>query len=126
VLTNGVWKLAYTLKTGLDLGHPYTVDGYPTGVNPVTNLPWAPATDGLRNITGKVNADGTVTVWAVTSTVSGSGDQGADPNKLVTITDDPKAASPGAGESFGLVDHAGAGEVLRGVSFTPGTAPQAG
>ena len=126
VLTNGVWKLAYTLKTGLDLGHPYTVDGYPTGVNPVTNLPWAPATDGLRNITGKVNADGTVTIWAVTSTVSGSGDQGADPNKLVTITDDPKAASPGAEESFTLVDHAGAGEVLRGVSFTPGTAPQAG
>ena len=32
-------------------------------------------------------ADGTVTIWAITSTVSGNGDQGADPNKLVAITD---------------------------------------
>ena len=49
----------------------------------MTSLPWAPATDGLRNITGKVNPNGTVTIWAVTSTVSGGGDQGADPNQLV-------------------------------------------
>ena len=54
---------------------------------PATGLPWAPATDGLRNITGQVNRDGTVTIWGVTSTVSGNGDQGADPNKLVMITD---------------------------------------
>ena len=53
--------------------------GYPTGINAATNLPWAPATDGLRNITGRVNRDGTVSIWAITSTVSGSGDQGADP-----------------------------------------------
>ena len=65
---------------------PYTVAGYPTG-KIQTGLPWAPATDGLRNITGHVNCDGTVTIWAITSTVSGNGDQGADPNRLVTITD---------------------------------------
>ena len=86
-----------------------------------TGLPWAPATDGLRNITGRVNRDGTVTIWAVTSTVSGSGDQGADPNKLVAITDQPGATAPGAGESFATIRTAGYGEVLRGVSFTPGT-----
>ena len=34
-----------------------------------------------------VNGDGTVTLWAVTSTVSASVDQGADANRLVTITD---------------------------------------
>jgi hypothetical protein len=82
----GAWKLAYVLTAGLDLGTPYTVREYPTGNNPATNLPWSPATDGLRNLVGRLNHDGTVTIWAITSTVSGSGDQGADPNKLVAIT----------------------------------------
>ena len=97
----------------------------PLAYDPATvgsaGLPWAPATDGLRNITGQVNRDGTVTVWAITSTVSGGGDQGADPNKLVAITDRPSAAAPAAGESFRTVRAAGYGQVLRGVSFTPGT-----
>jgi Aminotransferase class-III len=121
VLSGGAWKLAYTLQTGLDLGTPYTVPGYPAGDNPATGLPWAPGTDGLRNITGRVNPDGSVTIWAVTSTVSGGGDQGADPNKLVAITDRAGAAAPSAGEAFHLVKAAGVGQVLRGVSVTPGT-----
>jgi hypothetical protein len=115
------WNLAYTLSTGLNLGQPYSVAGYPTGDNAATGLPWAPATDGLRNITGRVNPNGTVTIWAVTSTVSGSGDQGADPNKLVAITDKLPAAALPAGEQFATVRSAGYGEVLRGVSFTPGS-----
>ncbi len=115
------WNLAYTLTAGLNLGTPYAVPGYPTGDNAATGLPWAPGTDGLRNITGRVNPDGTVTIWAVTSTVSGNGDQGADPNKLLAITDSPSATAPGAGEQFVTVRSAGYGEVLRGVSFTPGT-----
>jgi hypothetical protein len=119
----GSWKLAYTLQNGLNLGQPYTAAGYPTGTNPVTNLPWSPATDGLRNITGRVNKNGTVTVWAVTSTVSGNGDQGADPNKLVAITDRVGASSLPTAELFRTLDHAGYGQVLRGVSFTPGTTP---
>jgi hypothetical protein len=77
--------------------------------------------DGLRNITGRVNPNGTVTIWAVTSTVSGGGDQGADPNKLVEITDPIGAASPASGESFRTVRTAGFAEVLRGVSFAPGS-----
>ena len=115
------WNLAYTLTNGLKLGTPYTVHGYPTGTNSATNLPWSPATDGLRNITGRVNHDGTVTIWAITSTVSGNGDTGADPNKLVAITDkltDTTAASA-AGEQFVTVREAGFAEVLRGISFTP-------
>lgn len=121
VLTGGSWKLAYTLRTGLNLGQPYTVAGYPTGNNPATGLPWSPATDGLRNITGRVNQDGTVTVWGITSTVSGNGDQGADPNKLVAITDDPNATTVPTAETFSTPRAAAYGEVLRGVSFTPGT-----
>jgi hypothetical protein len=117
----GAWKLAYTLQAGLNLGVPYNINGYPTGQNPRTGLPWAPAADGLRNIIGRVNRDGTATIWAITSTVSGNGDQGADPNQLVTITDNLAATSAPAGESFSAVRTAGFGEVLRGVSFTPGT-----
>jgi hypothetical protein len=77
--------------------------------------------NGLRNLTGRVNADGTVTIWAITSTVSGGGDQGADPNKLVAVTDSLAARTPPAAESFRTVRAAGYGEMLRGVSFTPGT-----
>jgi hypothetical protein len=117
----GAWKLAYVLQAGLNLGIPYTIDHYPTGQNPRTNLPWAPAADGLRNLTGRVNRDGTATIWAITSTVSGSGDQGADPNQMVMITDQLAATSAPAGESFKVVRTAGFAEVLRGVSFTPGT-----
>jgi len=65
-----------------------------------------------------VNRDGTATIWAVTSTVSGSGDQGADPNKLVAITDPLATTAPAAGESFRAVRAARFAEVLRGVSFT--------
>ena len=114
------WDLAYTLTAGLNLGAPYTVRGYPTGDNAATGLPWPPATDGLRNITGRVNPNGTVTIYAVTSTVSGGGDQGADPNKLVAVTDRLAATSLPA-ETFRPVRSAGFGEVPRGVSFTPGT-----
>jgi hypothetical protein len=117
----GAWKQVYVLTAGLDLGVPYTVDGYPTGQNPKTGLPWSPATDGLRNITGRVNRDGTATVWGITSTVSGNGDQGADPNKLVMISDKLAATSLPAGESFATLQTARFGEVLRGVSLTPGT-----
>jgi hypothetical protein len=115
------WSLAYTLQAGLNLGVPYTVKNYPTGINVATGLPWSPATDGLRNITGQVNGDGTVVIYAITSTVSGGGDQGADPNKLVMIKDKLKATTLPANESFTTVRTAKSGEVLRGVSFTPGT-----
>jgi hypothetical protein len=124
--TTNTWTLAYTLQTGLNLGVPYTVKNYPTGNNAVTGLPWSPATDGLRNITGRVNGDGTVTVYAITSTVSGGGDQGADPNKLVAITDNLAATTLPAKETFATLSSAKSGEVLRGVSFTPGTGENPG
>ena len=121
--TTSTWNLAYTLQTGLNLGTPYTVARYPTGTNPATNLPWAPATDGLRNITGHVDHDGHVTLWAVTSTVSGDGDVGADPNRLVVVRDllSNTSATVAAGEKFVTLREAGFAEVLRGVSLTPGS-----
>jgi hypothetical protein len=130
--STGGWQLDYVLQSGLDLGTPYRVapdsrgNQYPTGLNSTdsgTGLPWAPATGGLRNLTGRVNRNGTVSLWASTSTVSGSGDQGADPNKLVEITDDLGAttASQVAHEQFHTVMRAIYGQVVRGVSFTPGT-----
>jgi hypothetical protein len=121
ILVDKTWQLAYTLTAGLNLGQTYTVPGYPTGLNLVTGLNWAPAPDGLRQIAGKVNRDGTVTIYAVTSTVSGSGDQGADPNQLVVITDRLSAsdATAAAGETFTVLRTAESGTVLRGVSFAP-------
>jgi hypothetical protein len=121
--TAGEWELAYTLTSGLAIGTPYTVWGYPTGTNTATGLPWSPTTDGLRNIVGKVNGDGTVTIWAVTSTTSGGGDTGADPDKLVVITDKlaNSTAADAAKEQFLTLRTAGFGEVLRGVSFSPGS-----
>ncbi|MCL2515738.1 MAG: hypothetical protein FWD85_09855 [Microbacteriaceae bacterium] len=115
------WKLDYTLQNGLNLGQSYQVAGYPTGDNSITGLPWNPSVDGLRNINGRVNADGTVTIWAATSTVSGGGDQGGDPNALVRVTDKVSATTAAANEKFQTVMAPSYGTVVRGVSFTPGT-----
>jgi hypothetical protein len=126
--TTQTWQLAYTLQTGLNLGTPYTVAGYPVGTNAVTGLPWSPATDGLRNIIGTVEGNRIqgyhVVIWATSSTVSGGGDTGADPNKLYIITDSlaNTSSTVAAEENFTDLRDAGFGEVLRGVSFTPGTA----
>jgi len=118
-LVNGVWTYDYTLNAGLGLGVPYTVAGLPTGTNAVTGLPWTPAVDGIRNLTGKVNRNGTVTLYGVTTSIGGVSDYGADPNKLVTITDNPAATAAAAGERFSTLRAAAAGDVFRGVSFTP-------
>ena len=123
------WNLAYTLQNGLNLGKPYVVAGYPSGTNDATGLPWSPATSGLRNIAGIVGDGaiapiGKVLIYAVSATVSGNGDVGADPNRLYWITDDlaNTTAAGASKEIFYTARYAAAREVLRGVSFTPGTA----
>jgi hypothetical protein len=70
-----------------------------------------------------------VDIYAVTSTISASGDQGADPNKLVKVTDRLSATTLPSGdgehdrddslEHFTTLRTARAGEVLRGVAFAP-------
>ena len=59
-LVNGIWQMDYVLQNGLNIGEPYSVPNYPAALSP--------ATDGCRNITGRVNGDGTVVIYAVTST----------------------------------------------------------
>ena len=116
-----MWHLAYTLQLGLNIGVPYSVANGPHGEVYPTTL--NPAPGGLRNLTGRVNHDGTVDLWSITSTLSASGDQGADPNQLVFIRDnlDNASAQHAMHERFVVLRMARYGEVLRGVSFAPGT-----
>lgn len=76
------------------------------------------------NIAGKHNEDGTVTIFAITSTISANGDTGADPNKLVRVTDrvsdstnklafTTDALSNAIAENVPHAGTAGFGEVLR-------------
>jgi hypothetical protein len=105
------WQLQYVLTTGL-IGSVDNLTGsaglYPT----VTTV-------GLRNLTGRINGDGTVTLWATTSTSSASGDNGADPNKVVEIVDQIAATqlSQVGNESFKTVVGPVYGTVFRGVGF---------
>ena len=111
--TSGTWQLDYVLTNGL-IGVVSTgLDGNDGPYPDVTTV-------GLRNLTGHVNRDGTVTLWATTSTSSTSGDQGADPNKVVTITDEVAATtmtSSVAAESFKTVVGPTYGVVYRGVAY---------
>jgi hypothetical protein len=115
-LINGTWVLQYILQDGLDIGVPYGIPWYPTALNP--------ATGGCRNIAGRHNHDGTVTIFAITSTISANGDTGADPNKLVRITDRVSDTTLPTGDDrlghFTTIRSASAREVLRGVAFAPG------
>jgi hypothetical protein len=121
ILVNGTWQMAYVMNSGLNIGVPYSVENYPTSLNP--------ATGGCRNMTGQHNHDGTVTIYAITSTISASGDNGADPNKLLKVTDVLKATTPPTGDgdydsddSVGqikIIRSAKSGEVFRGITFAP-------
>jgi hypothetical protein len=119
VLTTGAsgsptWVLQYTIQNGLDLGVPYSVPNYPASIEP--------ATGGCRNIIGVVNYDGTATIYAITSTISQNGDNGADPNKLVKVTDvlsAKQAATNGDLDKFVTIRSARASEAFRGVALAP-------
>lgn len=116
VFVNNTWTLAYTLRGSL-MGASYTVQG--TGG--LSGYSLTTTTDGLRNITGKVNGDGTVTLYAVTSTAGSKlGDAGADPNKLVAITDTIgyTTAAQASGEDYTTLQTAALGSALRGVAFS--------
>ena len=49
----------------------------------------------------RVRDDGEVTLFAVTSTISANGDQGADPNKLVRVTDRLDSSPLPTGDDWG-------------------------
>jgi hypothetical protein len=108
--STGSWSLAYTLQAGLINQSYGPLDGY--------DGPWPQVTTiGLRNLTGRVNRDGTVTLWAVTSTNSTAGDTGSDPNRVVEITDVIAASTPVAGETFRTIAGPTYGTVYRGVAY---------
>src|SRR6202161_4283241 len=88
-LSDGTWSLDYTLQAGL-IGDMYSVTGWN----------FEETTIGLRNLSGEVNANGAVTLFATTSTSSDSGDNGADPHEIVKITGALGDTSPPASESF--------------------------
>jgi hypothetical protein len=79
------------------------VKGYPTD----------PATGGWRNITGRVNHDGTTMIFAVTSTVGNSVEPGAD-----RIWSSPLRSGVAATTLPTNVPPA-LGMLYRGVSFAP-------
>ena len=111
---NQTWVRQYVIQNGLNLGVPYSVGDYPASIEP--------ATGGCRNITGIVNQDGTATIYAITSTISLNGDNGADPNKLVKVTDQISATTPattGGLDTFVTIRSALAGEAFRGVALAP-------
>jgi hypothetical protein len=108
------WVRQYVIQRGLDLGVPYGVRDYPASIEP--------ATGGCRNIVGVVNHDGTATIYAITSTISNNGDNGADPNKLVRVTDRISATQPtahGELDRFVTIRSARAGQAFRGVALAP-------
>jgi len=115
-LVNGVWQLDYVLTNGLIGIVDSNLNGSDGPYPDVTTV-------GLRNLTGVVNGNN-VTLWATTSTSSASGDNGADPNKVVVITDKLQSTtmtSDVALESFRVVTGPTYGTVYRGVAYvTPG------
>ena len=112
-LIGGAWKLDYTLTNNL-IGQTYDVSGVNSGM-PGT---WPTVTtSGLRDLAGRVNADGTVSLWAVTATTSGSGDNGADPNEVVQITDSLGATTLPNSEQFSVLDGPEYGLRYGGVAY---------
>jgi hypothetical protein len=104
------WELRYTIAAS-------TIPGY--NVPGIGNL----QAQGLRNISGVINGDGTVTIYAITSTTGQTlNDEGADPNQLVVIADTIGAVSLPV-ESFQVIETAKSGDVLRGVAFVVDNTP---
>ena len=112
-LVAGVWTQLATFQKGLLDQSTYT-----------TGLPWNVKTDGLRNLTGRANGDGSFTLFATTATVSDelTHDLGADPNELVSIT--IGASSTAANTSFTVLKTAGYGERFGGVALAPVAEPE--
>jgi hypothetical protein len=101
------WKLEYTVAASTIPS--YTVAGVGTL-----------QAGGLRNITGVNNGDGTVTIYGITSTIGQTlNDEGADPNQLVSFTDNVADVSLPA-KSLNVIETAAYGDALRGVAYIPG------
>lgn len=119
--SGGTWTPIAHLTQGLNLGTAYTVTDT-AGTYGVSGASYTTTPDGLRNITGQVNSDGSYTIYAVTSTVGNSlganFDEGADSNELVTIkltVNNSTVTTSG----FTTLQTAPYGQVIRGVALVP-------
>ena len=122
-LVGGVWQLLYVLRRGLDLNEPKEVRGYPVPTY----------TTGLRNMTGRVNGDGSVTLYAITAQTSAISGGEPDPTRLVAVTDTIAATTLPPRDRddrdgwrdrddrgrFVTLQASRSGEVFRGVAFAP-------
>jgi autotransporter passenger strand-loop-strand repeat protein len=102
---NGTWTLQYTLSAGLNLV-PNT--------NVSTDAAGDSNTTGLIGLTGQVESNGTVELFA---TNEGVGE--LDQTSLYSITDTLAATTPAPDESFSLVMTAGPDQIIRGIAFAP-------
>jgi len=116
-LVNNVWQLDYTLRGSL-IGSSYTVNG----TDALAGSSLTAKVDGMRNLTGKLNGDGTLTLYAITSTAGSLlGDAGADPNQIVSIADTLAytTAAQAAVEDYTVISTAALGQVYRGLDAPP-------
>jgi hypothetical protein len=112
---NGTWQLDYVLRNGA-IGLVDTNLNGPDGQYPDVT------TTGLRNLTGRVGANGVVTLWATTATTSASPDVGANPNRVVKITDVLAATTitkQVAKQTFKTILGPKYGTVYHGVAYVP-------
>jgi hypothetical protein len=112
-LIGGTWKLDQIFQLGLVGTHDTAAEAL---------LGWSVQEDGLRNISGKTNADGSFTIYGTTSTVSNetTHDLGADPNRTVSI--DVFASSTAANTAFNVLSTADVGSRFGGVALAPSVA----
>jgi hypothetical protein len=111
-LVSGTWQFDYVLTNNL-IGTSYSLTGSDGAYPTVTTV-------GLRNLTGEVKGD-KVKLWATTATSSASGDQGADPNEVVEISDKISATTLPTKEAFTVIQNPTYGTVYRGVALVPST-----
>jgi hypothetical protein len=121
--SGGAWTPIAHITQGLNLGVAYTVTDM-AGAYGTAGASYTTTPDGLRNIAGQANSDGSYTIYAVTSTVGNSlgtnFDEGADSNQLVKITLTVKGSAVTT-SGFTQMQTAPYGQVLRGVALVPQT-----
>ncbi|HEX3636404.1 MAG TPA: hypothetical protein VHV99_13085 [Paraburkholderia sp.] len=119
--SNGTWTPIAHITQGLNLGTAYTVTDT-GGTYGASGASYTTTPDGLRNITGQLNSDGSYTIYAVTSTIGNSlganFDEGADSNQLVTIKLTVNGSTVST-SGFTTLQTAPYGQVLRGVALVP-------
>ena len=108
-LVGGKWNLDYTLSSGLNLVSDKTADPGSAGQ----------ATTGLIGLTGKVNANGTVSLYASNSTI---GDLNQTYLYGINDTLADTTAAQASGESFTQLAAAAPDTNIRGVAFAPAVA----